>query len=527
MAEIDFDTEDTDDTRDQRLQGAFDDEPKKLFTKKRLVIAGIVLGVFALTAMMWSSKADEKPTAAQSSQLTPIQSSAPVEKAKKNKKVKYKPLYSQLTSEKLSAIIRELSHANMTFDTAQNGKNFTILVDQDEMEEARILLAMKGLPDGGAKGYELLDDTDTLGVTEFDKRIRFLRAMSGELEKAIIQFSAIETCKVQIVLPEQRLFAVSRPPVTASILIRATSGYTLTDDVVFSIIQLVSKAVENLQPENVSVIDTEGNVLSSGIFERISTRVVGSEKEARLEEDPTLQFEQGTPILPDIKSINDWLAVKKTFEQGLEDKAIRQLLGLLPMKSFKLAITSDVGAVEDGKVLDVKRLNVSIVLDNNNPDIFLDEYLKEEIFNTIAPSIGYVRGRDNIILSKADFLTFSDAELERLNRLKSPPLSILGTLKKYGPWALGAGVLLMAINGIKKWRKNRRESTVLNEVDEDNPDFNLSVMSTQNVARINDIATTNPEWIASVLEDWIATPSADLETDDEFSFDEEEATLNA
>ena len=90
-----------------------------------------------------------------------------------------------------------------------------------------------------------------------------------------MQMRMIETCKVQIVLPEQRLFAVTQPPVTASILIRKKNNEDITDDVVFSIIQLVSNSVENLQQENVSVITTEGFVLSTGIFERIAARDAG------------------------------------------------------------------------------------------------------------------------------------------------------------------------------------------------------------------------------------------------------------
>ena len=86
---------------------------------------------------------------------------------------------------------------------------------------------------------------------------------------------AVETAKVQIVLPEQRLFAVTQPPVTASVLIRRVPDKELNDDIVFSVIQYIANAVENLQPENVSVIDTEGHVLSLGIFERMAARQAG------------------------------------------------------------------------------------------------------------------------------------------------------------------------------------------------------------------------------------------------------------
>ena len=75
------------------------------------------------------------------------------------------------------------------------------------------------------------------------------------MEIVIGELDMIESAKVQIVLPEQRLFTVTQPPVTSSIIIRIQEGKQVTDDVVFSIIQLVSNSVENLQQENVSVID--------------------------------------------------------------------------------------------------------------------------------------------------------------------------------------------------------------------------------------------------------------------------------
>ena len=503
MAEIDFDTEETGSDDLNEGQQSFQTKRQGFFTRKRIIIGAVIL-IFVGIAVVWSMR---KPDAPQ----VPGQATAK-EKPKKKKKPKFKQLYSQLTSQQLSAIIKELSFAGIQFDTEQNGKNYTILVDEDDAEAARTLLALKGLPSGGSQGYELLDNSETLGVTEFDKRIRFLRALSGELEKAIIQFDVIESCKVQIVLPEQRLFAVSRPPVTASILIRKISGAEITDDIVYSIIQLVSKAVENLQPENVSVIDTEGVVLSSGIFERIAEKQnvpqASLPQEDRLE---NTEFEKGTPILPDIKSINDWLAIKKAFEKDLEDKAIRQLLGVLPMRSFKLAITSDIGAIQNGKVLDVKRLSVSIVIDNNNQDIFVDDYLKEEIFKTIAPSIGYIKGRDNITLTKADFLSFTPEEIQRLEKLQKKPVSF----KRYIKWAGYAAAALVAALMVR-WALRRRSLAkeglrFSRRDDEDQDEFDLD-NSSQNITRINDIAETNPEWISEILEDWISS-SDEVEED--------------
>ena len=106
------------------------------------------------------------------------------------------------------------------------------------------------------------------------------------------------------------------------VLLRRRYGYELTDDVVYSVIQLVANSVENLQAENISVIDTEGNLLSDGIFERIA------EKRARgeiVEEEPTgvigREEAVGYPIIPDYAYIQEWFELKYNYEKELEEKA--------------------------------------------------------------------------------------------------------------------------------------------------------------------------------------------------------------
>lgn len=554
MAEIDFDDEELNaedaelDAQESIQETALSDDlspgtsDSGFFTRKRLMIIAAVTSVLVLLGGgIWffsgNNTSSENATSTARVRTDTNSSTAPLpEKPKRKKRVKYDPLFKQLTSAQLSPIIRELSFNDIPFRTQQIGTNYNIDVDEDRVEESKALLAIKGLPDGGSRGFELLDDTQTLGVTEFDKRVRFLRALSGELEKAIIQFDAIESCKVQIVLPEQRLFAVTQPPVTASILIRKQAGYPVTDDIVFSVIQLISKAVENLQPENVSVIDTEGVVLSMGIFERMAARAEGllqENDETNVEEDE--KFKRGQPIIPNFKDMAKWLEVKRKYERELEDKAIQQLLGILPIGSFKLTVTSELGPLDDGDIIDVRRLTASIVVDNNNEDIFLDAELKQEIFTTVAGAIAYVRDRDNIQLSKADFLLFSDEELARLNNLQK------GSIGTWIAWVAGAIIVMLGAGYLLRRRKHKKEEDAdtpfLDSLGGSSP-FVPSINNEQSIARIKDVARTTPQVLADIMGEWMGRQpeknalSTD-DTDDTFfddaaaSADEEEATINA
>ncbi len=482
------------------------------FTKGRsLVFSTIILFVFLIGAGLFWLRTGESPKKRSDKQAEAKVSSesAPPEK-KKKKKVKYTVLYMNLPGEQTASILRELSFSHIPFSTQAKGKNFDISVAEDKLEEAKNLLAIKGLPGGGPKGYSLLDVQQTLGVTEFDKRVRFLRALSGELETAITQFEMIDSAKVQIVLPEQRLFALTQPPVTASILIRKAPDGIITDDVVFSIIQLVSNAVENLQPENVSVITTEGYVLSTGIFERMAARQSGflmEEPGSKFEKPaPENVLEMGQPFIPDFTTIRQWYDIKRRYERTLEEKTKKQLIGILPAGSFKVAITADLGQMENAEIIDVRRLSVSVVADNNNPDVLLDILTKKMIFNTVAGAVGFVKGRDFIEITQADFSLFSPEEQRKMQG-KS-----LASLKKISKWVLVillfSGLVILLRKGIKQWRNRTKKRSVFEKEFEREPDFGelkIELAQEKQVDRIRDIATINPKLLAALMEEWLET----------------------
>jgi flagellar biosynthesis/type III secretory pathway M-ring protein FliF/YscJ len=505
MAEIDYNTEeevsyDPDQEFDPNLEDATPTSSPSFLAKNRLfVIATVIILVFILGAVLFglrlSSKKPKRPVlknpqAAQQEKTT----------KKKSKKIKYIKLY-DLEAGAAAKVLQELSFAEIAFSTEQKGKNYAILVDQKRVDDARNLLAIKGLPAGGIKGYDLLDDSQTLGVTEFDKRVRFLRALSGELEKAIIQFDAIENAKVQIVLPEQRLFAVTQPPVTSSILVRKIQGAIMTDDIVFSIIQLVANAVENLQPENVSVIDTEGKVLSEGIFERMASKSRRSQTTSRSRVSPRL-LAQGQPVIPNIEEMKRWYEVKSRYERALEIKAEKQLVGILPPSSFKITITAEIGPLQDGEVIDVRRLTASIVVDNTNEEIYLDNAMKKQIFETIAGSIGYVKGRDIIKLSKADFGIPSDQEIKKLEfKRKETTKGIHPSLYFIIPL-----LVLILFFALKKYIEEPSLKRFGPRRKSPSPDFGTSddeIEGEKKLAQIRDLATNHPEVLSQIMEGWL------------------------
>jgi hypothetical protein len=183
----------------------------------------------------------------------------------------------------------------------------------------------------------------------------------------------------------------------------------------------------------------------------------------------------------------------------LAEKATTQLQGLLPEGAFKVAVSSDIGPIENGEIVDVRRLTVSIVVDQNNEQIYLDQDTKQQIFNTVGSAIGYVKGRDKINLSFGDF---------KLMSVQTTGDSLTLMTKNYRSGLIV--LLVLVIGGVSLlWHRLRRQ----NQPTESEPLFNTSdsmqsedFSDVENAVNRDDIvvslqqfAQMNPDRVAQIL----------------------------
>ena len=173
------------------------------------------------------------------------------------------PLYTDLSFDDSSAIIRQLESMGVEYETRNEGA--AILIPQDKVLRTRMALAEQGLPTGGSVGYEIFDRTDTLGTTSFVQNINQLRALEGELARTIQSISRIVSARVHLVIPKRELFQRDRESPTASIVLKVRG--TLDSGQIRAIQHLVASAVEGLSPERVSIVDERGTLLASGVEE--------------------------------------------------------------------------------------------------------------------------------------------------------------------------------------------------------------------------------------------------------------------
>jgi flagellar M-ring protein FliF len=173
----------------------------------------------------------------------------------------YGVLFANLAAEDAGAVTSKLRELKIDYQLAQGGK--AIEVPADQVYDLRLTMATEGLPRGGSIGFELFDRTN-FGATDFTQHLNYQRALQGELTRTINQLEGVVDSRVHLAIPEKPLFSENAEPVTASVVLHLQPGYQMDSRRVAGIVHLVSSAVEGLKPENVTVHDAQGELLSSG-----------------------------------------------------------------------------------------------------------------------------------------------------------------------------------------------------------------------------------------------------------------------
>ncbi|HVL02393.1 MAG TPA: flagellar basal-body MS-ring/collar protein FliF, partial [Dongiaceae bacterium] len=141
-----------------------------------------------------------------------------------------------------------------------------VLVRADQLGQARMLLAAKGVQAAVPAGYELFDKDEPLGTSQFVQDVRLKRSLEGELARSIMALKGVDMARVHLVLQENSSFVVSkREPAKASVVLQVTPGYKLKPEQVGAIVNLVANSVPQLAPGDISVVDQQGVLLSHGL----------------------------------------------------------------------------------------------------------------------------------------------------------------------------------------------------------------------------------------------------------------------
>ena len=169
-------------------------------------------------------------------------------------------LYSDLRPSDQSAITAQLTSRGIPFEVDGN----RLLVPAPQVGTLRMSMAAEGLPLGSGAGYEIFDDTSSLGTTNFMQNVQLVRALEGELAKTIRSIEAVKNARVHLVMSRRQLFTRDKQNATASVILKMRGAATLNNDQIAAIQHLVASAIPELDPSRVSIVDNKGKLLASG-----------------------------------------------------------------------------------------------------------------------------------------------------------------------------------------------------------------------------------------------------------------------
>lgn len=169
----------------------------------------------------------------------------------------YQVLFDSLTPKDAAQVVQQLEKDKIPYKIPREN---VIEVPKEVVYKERITIASMGIPKEGHVGFELFDKQE-FGATNFDQEVKFRRALEGELARSIDSLSPVEKSSVALALPKETLFVSEAVPPSASVMVQLYADRKLTSKQIRGIKKLVASAVPKLTPENVALIDSEGETL--------------------------------------------------------------------------------------------------------------------------------------------------------------------------------------------------------------------------------------------------------------------------
>jgi len=214
-------------------------------------------------------------------------------------------LYKELFPEEAAEITEKISEQGVAYELRNGGTS--IYVPKEKVYQLRLDMAKEGLPAGELGGYKIFDN-EKIGISPFVQTVNLKRALQDELARSIQMIDGVNQARIHIVSSEQTLFTSEAGKTSASVVLRLRPGYRLSSLNIAAITHLVSGSVEGLTSDNVTVIDSQGRLLSN-------------------ESDQTMANGAGT--------VQDY---RERVEQNLEDKVEDMLTTVLGPDRAKVRI---------------------------------------------------------------------------------------------------------------------------------------------------------------------------------------------
>lgn len=174
----------------------------------------------------------------------------------------YRPLYGSLDRLDSAEVVELLETNNIKFK--MDAGTGALLVADADVHKARLKLAEAGIPGDKSVGFELLDQEQPLGTSQFMEGARYRRSLEGELARTITSINSVRGARVHLAIPKRSVFVRDSRKPSASVFVELYPGRGVKPVQVKAIANLVASSIPELTLENVTVVDQKGTLLSTG-----------------------------------------------------------------------------------------------------------------------------------------------------------------------------------------------------------------------------------------------------------------------
>jgi flagellar M-ring protein FliF len=228
----------------------------------------------------------------------------------------YQVLFDSLTPQDAAQVVQQLEKDKIPYKIPREN---VIEVPKEVVYKERITIASMGIPKEGHVGFELFDKQE-FGATNFDQEVKFQRALEGELARSIDSLAPVEKSSVSLALPKETLFVSEAVPPSASVMVQLKADQKLAPKQIRGIKKLVASAVPKLTPENVALINSDGETLgdddaASAMGELSSMQQQYKTKEEKKQEEKILN------VLAPFIGGKDRIVAKVTIEYDFSEQS--------------------------------------------------------------------------------------------------------------------------------------------------------------------------------------------------------------
>jgi len=171
---------------------------------------------------------------------------------------------SNLTKNQVLRASSELETSGVPFSVIGSGNNLTLKTSKEFINIAKIKLVTSDAATSKHTGWEIFEKS-SLGTTNFENKVKYLRALEGELSRSLESLSGVLRASVKIAIPKDSIFTQRKTDTTASAVLTVKPGIFLTQKQIDGVKNFIASAVSNLKAENIKLIDQDGSLLEHSV----------------------------------------------------------------------------------------------------------------------------------------------------------------------------------------------------------------------------------------------------------------------